>query len=380
MRRLSLPKHLIHTIVTATLLATAVPAAPALAADDAAWNVNCTLSHTGADDPIVYPNQPGKSHMHAFYGNTSTNAASTTQSLLNAPSSCGKGFANTDHSAYWIPALYRKNADGTRTIVSVVGKSQTITVYYRRKGKAAGPQVQALPQGFRMIAGDHDAAAPQPKSITHWSCKGGGGPAGPAVPTCTGSGELHSEVVFPSCWDGHSLDSADHKAHVAYAGKNGACPALHPISLPTVTFSITYHHVNGPGSQYELSSGGQYSMHGDFFAAWDSRVQNALVASCLNGVHKCTGIYRKGETLVKDSFVINLAKFKASPQILSDQTAVSAASPAPAATTAASSLPNTGPVGLASGAVGLTAAAYLYYQYRYRRRSLRQALLHFGRP
>ena len=31
--------------------------------------VQCTLSHAEYDDPIVYPDQPGMSHLHTFFGN-----------------------------------------------------------------------------------------------------------------------------------------------------------------------------------------------------------------------------------------------------------------------------------------------------------------------
>jgi Domain of unknown function (DUF1996) len=85
--------------------------------------------------------------------------------------------------------------------------------------------------------------------------------------------------VFPSCWDGVHLDSADHKSHMAYAAANGACPSDHPLSLPEVTFEVDFPGIAG-GSDYYLSSGGIYSWHGDFIADWDDRVQNALVASC----------------------------------------------------------------------------------------------------
>ena len=69
------------------------PSAPAEAAADVAWNVACPVSHFGADDPIVAPRLPGTSHMHAFYGNISTNSATTTQSLLANPSTCKRGFS-----------------------------------------------------------------------------------------------------------------------------------------------------------------------------------------------------------------------------------------------------------------------------------------------
>ena len=33
------------------------------------------------DDPIVYPREPGKSHLHTFFGNTGANAFSTAASI-----------------------------------------------------------------------------------------------------------------------------------------------------------------------------------------------------------------------------------------------------------------------------------------------------------
>src|SRR3954454_23956536 len=37
----------------------------------------CDYSHQAPDDPIVKPNQPGASHLHQFFGNATTDAAST---------------------------------------------------------------------------------------------------------------------------------------------------------------------------------------------------------------------------------------------------------------------------------------------------------------
>src|SRR4051812_47133790 len=85
---------------------------PAAAAEEGGFfQVFCSADHRLADDPIVYPGQPSASHMHTFFGNTSTNAASTTASLTSAPSSCGREMQSTDHSAYWVPSLYQKQAD-----------------------------------------------------------------------------------------------------------------------------------------------------------------------------------------------------------------------------------------------------------------------------
>ena len=32
--------------------------------------VECAFSHAAQDDPIVFPDQPGMSHLHVFFGNT----------------------------------------------------------------------------------------------------------------------------------------------------------------------------------------------------------------------------------------------------------------------------------------------------------------------
>ena len=52
---------------------------PASAAPDVvgAFRFVCSAGQLLHDDPIVYPGQPGKSHLHQFYGNTGANASST---------------------------------------------------------------------------------------------------------------------------------------------------------------------------------------------------------------------------------------------------------------------------------------------------------------
>jgi hypothetical protein len=260
-------------------------------ADHAArFNVLCTSDHYAPDDPIVFPGQPGKSHMHTFYGNTSTNAASTIATLSTAsPSSCGRGMGTSDLSAYWVPSLIKENADGSTSVVKI---HETNFVYYERPGNGRGPGVLPFPVGLRMIAGDAMATSDQSLSVVDWTC-GGGGPETPHIHECPGtqSASLHVTLVFPSCWDGTHLDSPNHKSHMAYPAKDYTCPADHPVSLPQMRFEIDYPGIGG-GAGYHLASGGIYSFHGDFIANWDNQVQNALVASCLNVPHECADMNR----------------------------------------------------------------------------------------
>ncbi len=282
----------------------------------AEWNVLCPDDHFGMDDPMVFPGMPGMSHMHTFYGNTSTDADSTNSSLAANTSSCGRGMGTSDHSAYWVPSLMKKNADGSS---SVVKSQQLMTVYYRRAGGGMGPAVQPFPVGLRMIAGNSMATSDQSLSIVQWDC-GGGGVESPHMYKCPGgpSSPIHASVVFPSCWDGVHLDSANHKSHMAYPSRTGKCPAGHPVSLPQVTYEIDFPGIAG-GPAYSLASGGIYSLHGDFIAVWHNRVQNALLASCLNIPRECGDMNRDGHWLFRPNYDpepirINLNDFpKSSP-------------------------------------------------------------------
>lgn len=365
------------------MLGLAVPAAQADPGDDTdvLWQMLCPIDHFGPDDPIVFPGQPGDSHMHSFYGSTTTNANSTAASLLAAPSTCGRNMQTSDHSAYWIPSLYKKNADGSLALVK--NDDQQMFIYYRRPGGTGGPKVHPFPPGLRMIAGNANATSPQSLFVVDWDCSGG--PEYPSIPQCQTdpSQSLHASIEFPSCWDGTQLDSADHRSHMVYANAdNGACPADHPISLPQITYEIDYPGIAG-GPQYTLSSHGPYTMHADFFAAWDPQVQNALVIGCLNAGRDCIDVNRDGGELVagdNNPVTLTLADFPAtSAQVLPARTTPAPIKSAPteATTQARPSTPapahspillGTGTMGLAGGAFGLSLLIIAAYQLRRRRR------------
>ena len=64
--------------------------------------VECGFSHTAADDPIVYPGQPGASHLHVFFGNTDVDAHTVAADLPTGGTTCDQPL---DRAAYWAPAL-----------------------------------------------------------------------------------------------------------------------------------------------------------------------------------------------------------------------------------------------------------------------------------
>ena len=61
--------------------------------------------------------------------------------------------------------------------------------------------------------------------VVGWACIGGGRdtPEQPGTPEqgtrpdCPEGMHLVQRIHFPDCWDGHNLDSADHRSHMAYA-------------------------------------------------------------------------------------------------------------------------------------------------------------------
>jgi hypothetical protein len=250
---------------------------------------NCRFSHMSANDPIVHPRMPGRSHSHTFFGNTSTDAYSTLSSLLAAGTTCA---ARGDKAAYWAPTLF---ANGREV------RPAKAQFYYVLRGYG---QMHPFPRGLRVVAGDSFAVRPQSMRVTYWAC---GGPGvhirvSSTAPTCgvvraRPKGifkmcatcaprrlpvrnvktflELH--VDFPDCWDGRHLDSPDHRSHMAYS-RNYVCPASRPVKVPLIRMTIRYPVTDG--RSVVLASGGQFSGHADFFNAWDERTLAKLVATC----------------------------------------------------------------------------------------------------
>src|SRR5215471_4379060 len=354
-------KPLAMAAIALTMLGLAVPAAQAVPGEDDSnvlWQMLCAIDHFGPDDPIVFPGQPGESHMHSFYGNTTTGANSTGASLMAAPSTCGRNMQTSDRSAYWIPSLYKKNADGSLTLVK--NSDQQMFIYYRRPGGTGGPKVQPFPPGLRMLAGSAAATSPQPLWVVQWDCSGG--PEYPSMPQCPGgpSQSLHASIEFPSCWDGRQLDSPDHRSHMVYGNPDsGACPADHPVSLPQITYEIDYPGITG-GPQYTLSSHGAYTMHADFMAAWDPQVQNALVTGCLNAGLHCIDVNREGGTLIagdnNPAVSLTLANYPATSPVVLAQPTHAPTTHAPKATPAPT-MPAPVPIAVATAAMPSTPAA-----------------------
>ena len=241
------------------------------------FRATCGSSHRRQDDPIVFQNQPGVSHMHEFFGNRTTNAQSTLTSLRAGSTNCDPV---SDKSAYWVPTLYKNGQAVT---------PDSVTIYYQ--GIHDRQRAVAYPQGLRYVVGNSKAASPDQNPAARWSCTTQS-PSGRDFLVCPPGTKVETYLDFPTCWNGHDLDSPNHRDHMVFA-VGLVCPASHPVVVPRLEFLITYP-VNGTGlslggtlNGVNVTSAPGYTFHGDFMNAWDPAELQRRVANCINAGYIC---------------------------------------------------------------------------------------------
>ena len=279
-----------------------------------AFRFQCVPSHNATDDPIAYPGQPGKSHLHTFFGNSLANAYSTYQSLRTTGDSSCNNMLN--RSAYWIPAMM--------TPAGKVVMPNYVNIYYKRRPdtdpqcKIQGTACIGVPRGLRYIFGYQmgnaatlnlgEIGCVSPDSSIDYSGIQRSIPA--AAKTCPVGALLFLRLSAPSCWDGKTLDAADHRSHMAYPGYvNGVetCPAANPYVVPAFTITAFYKtdatldrsgNMAVDANTWYLSSDRMAGMawqvpgstfHSDWFGAWDDTIMQLWTANCINKLLSCSG-------------------------------------------------------------------------------------------
>ncbi len=278
-----------------------------------AFRFICNPSHELRDDPIVFPGQPGKSHLHQFFGNTQANGKSTYQSLRSSGASTCNSPLN--RSAYWMPAML--NGKGG------VVRPDFVSIYYKRM-PASDPDCQRfgkgcvdLPRGLRFVFG-YDMINGTPKTgAGYYDCQGPTAKAGhypdlvEAAKSCPVGNQLGAVISAPNCWDGKNLDSADHRSHIAYMSYGDwgypKCPSTHPYIIPGFTMGVWYTvdadldvsgNWDGTKPTWHLSSDEMPGMpmmrpgstfHADWFGAWDDSIMKMWTDNCINKLLSCNG-------------------------------------------------------------------------------------------
>jgi hypothetical protein len=263
--------------------------------DNPAFRSACQTAKFSFDDPIIFPGQPGRSHLHIFFGNTATDAYSTAASLLATGNTTCRG-GTINKSAYWAPAMI-----DTRTGAPLLPLFET-AVYYKALWVLPPEIIKPFPSGLRFIMGDPGGNPAAPSGAVIYACAwegGGGGNSNwsKSIPDCplNGVSRLIMAVDADQCWDGLNLDSPDHRSHMkgaisGGANQTGRCPSSHPVALPAISVQISYPIKTAgetkfwrlSSDNYDVTKPAGYSGHFDYFAAWAPGFVEIFVAQCIN--------------------------------------------------------------------------------------------------
>ena len=266
--------------------------------DIGAFRTGCQMAKMSFDDPIVFPGQPGRSHLHTFFGNTGIDANSTAKSIATSGNSTCRG-GTINRSAYWVPTMI-----DTRTGAPLAPMFES-NFYYKTGYSVAPGMIQPMPEGLRMIAGDASGKPETPSVGVSYACVWNGGNSDwqKSIPTdCPARGDswLIMGVDFPQGWDGVNLDSPDHKSHMSNPvdvrrNNSGRCPSSHPVAIPQIAYQILYQvKVSGEtrywrlsSDDYDLNKPAGYSGHGDWFNGWKSEIVEVWVKNCDQAQKDC---------------------------------------------------------------------------------------------
>lgn len=297
-----------------TLLALAAAVAPAYGF----WRMECRgVTGYYRMDPIVSPGEPS-SHLHSILGSNGFSESSGYSDLLAGD--CTSCLATEDKSAYWHPALYFQDEDGSYELVGQVGGTLAYYLLYTGNGNT---NITAFPANFRMIAGDQSRRSytagnvemvDPPKSewaslnqtsqdilaqrALGFNCLDYSGTTEASLyrhffpnkeyldANCPDG--IRFELMFPSCWNGVDLDSSNHRDHMAYPDlvMSGDCPEGFTTRVPSLFYETIWNTAAfaSRSGQFVVSNGDieGFAYHGDFMSGWEVDVLQEAIETCTN--------------------------------------------------------------------------------------------------
>lgn len=283
-------------------------AIPVTAAPDVvgAFRFLCYDAGTNNDDPIVFPNQPGRSHGHQYYCHGAD--ASTTYASLRSGAGPfnGKAIKCVNCSSYWMPQML----DAAGNVV----KPAFVSIYYKRRpasdpkcSLASGdPRAEGncltIPNGLRFVFGYDMLTGKTPTGELYFNCQGPTAKPGTypnltvALSNCPAGNKVGAVAKAPGCWDGKNLDSPNHRDHMAYPGYGTwgylKCDSAHPYRIPDFTLGAWYPvaagmHLSSDAMVPNAAPGTTF--HADYFEAWDPTVKAMWTDNCINKMLNCSG-------------------------------------------------------------------------------------------
>lgn len=268
----------------------------------------CEFSHFAYDDPLVYPNQPGASHLHMFFGNTDTNAFTSYDSLINSGSSTCNG-QELNRTGYWVPAMF----DGAGN----VRVPERIVIYYKGEGKARGNS-EVYPPEAAMIAQKNLNATPPSEGgaggnkltflcTDNFSSRTNSGAQ--TMPSCRGDQfgtdparakwvVMEMNIKFPQCWNGLDPSNIDNFQPPQGDWYVSRCEGEFNRTLPNLEYFVNYRVKAGEDtSRWHLASDvnpvtfqlgdepAGATAHGDWWGGWHPEINQRWIDNCVNYVN-----------------------------------------------------------------------------------------------
>ncbi len=264
------------------------------------FRASCEVSHFSYDDPMIFPNQPEKAHLHMFVGNTHANAYSTYDTLMNSGGSTCNG-AELNRTSYWIPAMF----DGKGNVVV----PYKVLFYYKTEKPAGIGKVKTYPENLQLL-GTKKNNIQDNLDLATFRCNniynGAKGQPSANIPNCPAiangfTGAVELLVYFDYCWNGDESTIGDWKSNrdtnftaPLRFWHSSECPASHPVLLPALVTHIFYDmrpdddtskwymssDVNPKTRKLEMAGGAH--AHADWFGAWNKEVNAEWVRNCSN--------------------------------------------------------------------------------------------------
>lgn len=267
------------------------------------------------DDPVVFPKQSGRAHLHQSWGNGDFNAFTTPDSLrLNAATDCNNSPYSLNRSLYWMPAMIN---DQNETI-----QPDHVTVYYKQYSAGSEPCTPGsprfvgicvnIPNKIRFVFGwDSNNPTAKVKGIA-WACNGATGKNLEdvfATGKCVAGEQLVAQTQAPECWDGKYLDTPDHRSHMSFGvfDQQGrySCPATHPYAIPQEENKASWivtedmYRADAQGvlrPRIKLSSDAMLpgakageTLHADYMEGWVGEAKKMWYDNCINKRLSCSG-------------------------------------------------------------------------------------------
>ncbi len=256
------------------------------------FRISCEFSHFAYDDPLVYPNKPGASHLHMFWGNTHVNAYSTYETLFNSGSSTCNGM-ELNRTGYWAPAMF--DAQGNVRI------PERIIVYYKGYGLANGAS-QVFPPKAAMIINDrvHRAEVGGAIGEPNFQCsnqyRGERNNLSATIPNCTQGSfrrTLEMHVKFGNCWNRQDPSNPDNW-ELAKQGGWFYSDCQPGVTTPNIHYIIAYPLAEGETTEgwflasdvspenFQRTGAGGSSIHADWWGGWHPDINKQFIDNCVN--------------------------------------------------------------------------------------------------